>query len=149
MILRPITLRAANAFVAEHHRHNKPARGHKFSIAAYVGAKLVGVAIVGRPVARELDDGWTAEILRVCVPEDAPRNACSFLYASARRAWRTMGGQKVITYNLQEESGASLRGAGFTCVAKLPGRKGKAWNNRDGRANQEVVRQAKFRWEAA
>lgn len=29
----PITLRAANAFVAQHHRHHKPARGHKFSVA--------------------------------------------------------------------------------------------------------------------
>lgn len=60
LTLVPITLKAANAFVAEHHRHHKPARGCRFCVAVADADQIVGVAIVGRPVARRLDDGWTA-----------------------------------------------------------------------------------------
>lgn len=44
----------ANEFVLEYHRHHKPVTDHKFSIA-YADTeteKVVGVAIVGRPVSR-------------------------------------------------------------------------------------------------
>lgn len=58
----PITLREANAFVEQNHRHHGPTVGHKFSIGLSDGEKIVGVAIVGRPVARHLDDGWTLEV---------------------------------------------------------------------------------------
>ncbi len=75
--LQPITLAEANAFVSQHHRHHKPARGQKFSIAVNDGKCVVGVVIVGRPVSRERDDGWTAEVLRTCT--DGSRNACSML----------------------------------------------------------------------
>ena len=85
----PVSLKEANAFVAEHHRHHKPVVGHKFSIACTDGEKIVGVAIVGRPVARYLDDGWTLEVNRCCT--DGTRNACSMLYAAAWRAARAMG----------------------------------------------------------
>lgn len=60
--LVPITLKEANAFVEQHHRHHKPVVGHKFSIAASDGEKIVGVAIVGRPVSRYLDNGLTLEV---------------------------------------------------------------------------------------
>ena len=83
--LVPISLKEANAFVAQHHRHHRPVTGHKFSVAAAVNGALdgeiVGVAIVGRPVSRYLDDGWTLEVNRLCT--DGTRNACSFLYAAA------------------------------------------------------------------
>jgi hypothetical protein len=150
LTLRPTTLAKANAFVAEHHRHNKPARGCKFCLAAFEGGQLVGVVIVSRPVARGLDDGVTAEIVRLCVKDDATRNVCSFLYGAARRAWNAMGGKRCVTYTLQSESGASLRGAGWDRAAELPGRTGEAWTNRgNGRVDQAVVREPKVRWEAA
>lgn len=85
----PITLREANAYVEQHHRHHKPVVGHKFSIGCSDGDKIVGVAIIGRPVARHLDDGWTLEVTRCCT--DGTRNACSILYAAAWRAARAMG----------------------------------------------------------
>ena len=72
----PVSLAEANAFVAEHHRHHKPVVGHKFSIGCTDGEKIVGVAIVGRPVSRYLDDGWTLEVNRAicsCV-ESRPRD---------------------------------------------------------------------------
>ena len=74
----PISLREANEFVINFHRHSKKTRGHKYSIGASDGENLVGVAIVGRPVARKLDDGFTAEVLRVCVKDDSPKNTCSY-----------------------------------------------------------------------
>lgn len=55
----PISLAEANQYVSEHHRHHKPVVGHKFSVGCTDGEKIVGVAIVGRPVSRYLDDGWT------------------------------------------------------------------------------------------
>ena len=145
----PTTLREANAFVAEHHRHNKPATGHRFSIGVSDGEELWGVAIVGRPVARGLQDGLTAEVLRVCVRDGSPKGSCSFLYAACWRAWRAMGGHKLVTYTLQSELGASLRGAGWKVVAELSARDPKDWQNRAGRDWQPVVGQGKFRWEMA
>lgn len=109
--IRPITLRDANRFVAEYHRHNMPTRGHKYSIACYDGDRLCGVAIAGRPVARILDDGLTIEIMRVCT--DGTRNACSILYGACSRCAKEMGYKRVITYTLMSESGASLKASGF------------------------------------
>lgn len=85
----PMTLREANAFVEQNHRHHGATVGHKFSIGLSDGEKIVGVAIVGRPVSRHLDDGWTLEVNRLCT--DGTRNACSMLYAAAWRAARAMG----------------------------------------------------------
>lgn len=145
MELRPVPLRIANAFVAEHHRHSKPTWGCRFCLGAYQGDELLGVAIVARPVSRTLDDGLTAEVTRLCVKPDAPRNTCSFLYGAARRAWAAMGGKKVITYTLATESGASLRGVGWTpTLASKP----CGWNrpNRK-REEQPIYLQQKLRWE--
>lgn len=92
----PISLKEANQFVADHHRHHGTVTGHKFSIAVSDGVGIVGVAIVGRPVSRYLDDGWTLEVTRLCT--DGTKNACSMLYAAAWRAARAMGYKKLITY---------------------------------------------------
>ena len=92
LTLTPISLKDANAFVAQHHRHHRPVTGHKFSIACTEAGRLAGVAIVGRPVSRYLDDGHTLEVNRLCT--DGTKNACSFLYAAAWRAARAMGYRK-------------------------------------------------------
>ena len=74
----PLSLREANEFVTKNHRHNKKCTGHKFSIGAEYQGKLVGVAIVGRPVARKLDNRFTLEINRNCVLDDAPKELVVF-----------------------------------------------------------------------
>ncbi len=112
--LMPISLAVANGFVAEHHRHHKPVRGHKFSLGCMADGRLVGVAIVGRPVSRCLDDGLTLEVNRLCT--DGTKNACSFLYGAAARAAKVMGYRKIITYILDTESGISLRASGWQCA---------------------------------
>ena len=119
LTLTPINLKTANAFVQQYHRHHKPTRGHKFSIGVSKNGALVGVAICGRPVARRLDDGYTLEVNRLCT--DGTPNACSILYAAAYRAARAMGYNKVITYILDTENGASLRAAGYTCEGRAGG----------------------------
>ena len=143
----PVDLAEANAFVANFHRHNKPVVGARFAIGASDGSELVGVAICGRPVARRLQDRATAEVTRCCVRDSSPKGTCSFLYAACWRAWRAMGGERLITYTLQSESGASLRGAGWKVVAELPANRATMWQNRPGREWQPVVGQAKLRWE--
>jgi hypothetical protein len=142
-----MTLTEAGEFVRNFHRHNKPPQGGLFAVGCSDGAELVGVAIVGRPVARNLDNGETAEVTRCCVNDDAPKGSCSFLYARCWQAAKALGWRKLITYTLQSESGASLRGAGWTVVAQMSGNSGVAWQNRPGREWQPVVGQAKFRWE--
>jgi hypothetical protein len=109
----PVKHRVANDFVRRLHRHSKPTRGAIFCVGVAESGRLCGVAITGRPVARELDNGYTVEILRVVT--DGSRNACSKLYGRSRQAAKALGYKRVFTYTLPEEGGASLRGAGFEC----------------------------------
>lgn len=141
-------LSEAMEFVTNFHRHNKAPSGGLFCLGVSNGERLMGVAIVGRPVARKLDDGQTVEVTRCCVLEDAPKGTCSFLYARAWQAAKALGWRKMITYTLQAESGASLRGAGWKVVAELKAGNPDAWLTRPGREWQPVVGQMKFRWEA-
>ena len=127
----PLSLKAANDFVTSHHRHNKKTAGHKFSIGATLDGELIGVAICGRPVARALDNGTTLEVLRVCIKDPAPRNACSYLYARCQRIWTAMGGEKIITYTLESEPGSSLKAVNWTVAATTKKRSAKnLWNTR-------------------
>lgn len=108
----PCDLLEANEFVKHMHRHHKPMPTHKFSLAVVDDAEVVrGVAIVARPAARMLDDGWTLEVARLATDE-CP-NACSALYGAAWRTARAMGYRRMTTYILSEEPGMSLRGAGW------------------------------------
>jgi hypothetical protein len=141
----PISLEEANAFVSKHHRHHNPAIGHKFSIAAADGETVRGVAIVGRPVARGNDDGWTLEVNRCCT--DGARNACSMLYGAAWRAAKALGYRRLLTYTLPAEGGASLRGAGWHLIGE---RGGGNWNtpSRPRIDTDELLRGQKLLWEA-
>ena len=122
MVVTPINLDEANAFVEQHHRHHKPVPGAKFCVAVSKDDEVRGAAIVGRPVSRHIDDGWTLEVNRCCT--DGTRNACSMLYATAWKAAKAMGYTSLITYTMESEGGASLRGAGWRCVGKATTRVG-------------------------
>lgn len=126
LVVRPIELRDANAFVAEHHRHHKPVAGHRFSLCCKNGTGVRGVCIVGRPVARHYDPLEVLEVTRLCT--DGAPNACSVLYAAAARTGRAMGYRRIQTYTLPEESGASLRAAGWTCEGE---QESKPWQYYD------------------
>jgi hypothetical protein len=109
--LQPITLKQARLYVDLHHRHHRAPQGGLFAISLANEDEVIGVAIVGRPVSRHLDDGWTAEVTRLCV--DGTPNAASKLYAASWRAARAMGYRRLITYVLKSESGTSVRAAGW------------------------------------
>jgi hypothetical protein len=138
-----MTLKAASAYVREHHRHAKRIQGGLFAVGCELAGVLVGCAIVGRPVAWRLQDGRTAEIRRVCT--DGTRNACSFLYRVCVRVASGLGYRRILTYTLESESGASLRGAGFVVTKRT---RAEHWN-RQSRQRDEQPLQHKFRWEAS
>lgn len=124
MTVVPLTLKCANDFVIQNHRHHGKVQGCKFCIGAVdEKGKLRGVAITGRPVSRYLDNGTTAEITRLCT--DGFKNACSFLYAACPRIAKEMGYTKIITYILITENGASLKAAGWSEQGVCGGRN---WN---------------------
>lgn len=106
-----ITHDEANAYVGQHHRHSQPTTGHKWSVGAVADGAIVGVAIIGRPVARRLQDGWTLEVLRVCTL--GYPNACSFLYGASWRAMKALGYLRGVTYTTTDEDAASVRAAGW------------------------------------
>jgi len=140
----PCDFAEANAFVKQFHRHHKPMPGCKFSIAVAEGERVCGVAMVGRPVARMLDDGWTLEVNRVAT--DGTKNACSILYGAAWRAAKAMGYRKLVTYILDSEPGTSLRAAGWKCVGEAGGGK---WGRESRPRVDKHPTQGKIKWEAA
>jgi hypothetical protein len=145
LTLVPLTLREAHAFVARVHRHHKPSRGGRFAIGVSRDGAVVGVAVVGRPVARGSQDGWTAEVTRVAVEEGVP-NACSMLYGACWRACRAMGFRRLVTYTLESEPGTSLRAAGWR---ELGVRGGGSWSCPSRPRVDTHPLEQKVLWEAA
>jgi hypothetical protein len=132
MRLKPISFAAANEYIRAKHRHHGAAAGCKFAIGLTDNnEELRGVVVVGRPVSRFLDDGYTAEVTRLCT--DGIKNGCSFLYAAAARAAKSMGYTRILTYILETENGASLRASGWT-FAGIRG--GGSWD-RPGRRRED------------
>jgi hypothetical protein len=113
----------------------------KFALGAAMGDALVGVAIVGRPVNRHMDDGWTLEARRVCTTGE--RNVCSFLYGAAWRAARALGYRRLITYTLASEPGSSLRAAGLRVVGEV---KPQSWRRGKRPSSYDDPRE-RLRWE--
>ena len=140
----PMTRAEAQRFVALHHRHHKPHVSDICRIGAALDSEVVGVAVLGRPMARMLCNGWTLEVVRLCASEAAPRNACSWLLARAWRAAQALGYRKLITYTLPEEGGASLRGAGWTCVGQAGG---GSWSTPSRPRVDMHPTQEKIKWE--
>lgn len=138
----PIKFKDACEFVRRHHRHHKPPIGHICSVACADEDEIVGVAIIGRPVARGLDNGLTAEVTRLCT--NGTKNACSMLYAAAWRAVRALGYKRIITYILDSEKGTSLNAAGWKCIAQTDG---GSWNCKSRPRIDRHPLQKKFRYE--
>ena len=145
--IRPITVKEAQAYVRQFHRHHRPPCGCRFALQVLdEHGEIHGVAMGNRPVSRVLDDGLTLEISRVCT--DGYPNAPSKLYGAMRRVAQAMGYQKIVTYTLPEEGGASLRAAGYQQMALI---KGHPWHTpTQGRHRRDDHPQGdKWRWEVA
>ena len=153
----PLTLGEAHVWVTAHHRHHQRSVGALFAIGASLDDRIVGPAVVGRPVAPRLQDGWTVEVNRLCcLPQsDLPSRSDghawgvpSMLYRAAWRAARAMGYRRLITYTLVSEPGTSLVAAGFTKTLATT-RDGQGWNQPGRPRVDKHPLQQKFRWEVA
>ena len=121
-----LTQRQAKAFVTEHHRHHTAPRGDIYRVGLEDNdGQLIGVVMVGRPLARGFDYHKVCEVLRLCVLP-GKKNACTFLLARAARIAREMGFEKIITYILDEENGSSLKAAGWLIDGSV---KGRSWSS--------------------
>jgi hypothetical protein len=139
--LVPISLAEAKEFIGQEHRHHAPPIGHKFSIGVQNEGKLVGVVVVGRPVARGTDFHIIAEVTRLAT--DGTKNACSILYAAAARAAQAMGYKKIQTFILDNEPGTSLKAAGWIFDGMSAPTN---WDNRPNRKLPDHLRGLKQRW---
>lgn len=143
LVIVPIFREPANAFVRARHRHAKPIKlTYLWAQAVVKNGELRGVAISGRPNNRELQDGFTFEILRNCT--DGTQNACSKLYGAACRAGKELGYRIAVTYTLASESGISLRAAGFRPVAEV---KDRQWDCASRPREERDLVGDKIRWE--
>lgn len=136
LVIRPVSFAEAREFVRQHHRHNKPPPGHKFSVGVEANGELVGVAMAGRPIARHFDDGRTIEVNRTCT--DGTRNANSMLYGAVWRAAKALGYRRLITYTQAGECGASLRAVGWRMLAVRPAR--GSWADHTGDPTRKAKR---------
>lgn len=147
MRIVPLILREANDFVERWHRHSARTSndGGKFAIGLEHDGELVGVVIVGRPVARLLQVEGAAELLRLCTSPVAPKGSGSKLYARAKRIWQLMGGTKLHTYTLDRESRATMLGAGLKEPADQTD--GAQWDRKARpREHRAVYDEPKIRW---
>lgn len=145
LVLIPISIKDAKRALRRWHRHHAhdPSKALFAVAVAEMGEEEpCGVAIIGPPVARMLENGWTAEVVRVAT--DGTHNACSKLYGAAWRAARALGYKRLITYTLAEEGGASLRAAGYTLVGEAGG---GSWSRTNRPRFDKHPMQTKIRWE--
>lgn len=140
--LAPCAFDVARDFTTTHHRHLDGPIGHLWSTAAVLGSDVVGVVIVGRPVARILDDGWTVEVVRCTTTGE--RNVCSLLYSAVWRAAKARGYRAATTMTMTEETGASLRAANWEPETDIrPARGG--WH-RPARPRANTSNPSRVRW---
>jgi hypothetical protein len=163
--LVPLSRDEANALIKRFHRHHKPVRVARFCVGAARAGEVVAVSIVGNPKARLLQNGYTAEVVRLCSVDNIilalvnafrvlhgedlnehASGACSMLYAACWRAARAMGFRKLVTYILGEDGGSSLKGAGWVCIGEAGG---GSWDRKERPRVDTHPLQTKLRWEAA
>lgn len=143
--IHSVGLLIAKRLVKRLHRHShKLPCGHLFSLALVCDGEIRGVAMVGRPVARRLDDGSTAEVTRLAT--DGVQSGCSQLYAACVRMARKAGYSRVVTYTRTDESGTSLRAAGW--VATPMHTKPRQWNQPSRPREHDPDACGRIRWEA-
>ena len=141
LIIIPMILREANLMVERLHRHHKPVVGHRFSLGAITkSGEVVGVCICGRPIARQSDQQFSLEVLRVATT--GKKNACSFLLGAAGKVAKELGFEEIHTFTLESESGSSLRAVGWESII---GTHGKYWGNRAGR-DVDCTNNRKIKW---
>ena len=111
-----------------------------FAVAIADGPELVAVGVAGNP-APEWQGTGRIVISRCAVNECA--NGCSMIYGALSRAAKDLGYSEVWTYTLPEESGVSLRAAGFKDMGLTAGGE---WDRPSRRRNPAKCNEPKRRW---
>lgn len=140
----PCSISDAVEFIRQHHRTHPPPQGGLFACAVAKDGQIVGVAVVGRPISRELEDGFTADVTRTAT--DGTKNACSKLYSACWRAARALGYRRMGTYTLATEPGTSLRAAGW---AEMYRTRAESWSRTSRPRVDRAPNQIKIRWEVS
>lgn len=144
-----MTMQDARAYVQRHHSHlNAPVSG-LFATSVRDGERIVCVAIVGRPVARMIQDGLTCEVIRLCSDGTAP-HAASMALGACVRAAVALGWRRIVSSTLLGEPGTCYRAAGWRPVAlgSASGTKGWVSHPRHTAAGSHAQPGRKVRWEA-
>ena len=144
---RPVRFTAARDFVRHHHAHCTAPAAWRFGQAILNGGTMLGVVMVGNPVAPALNGRGTVEVNRLCIRRDIPRvlawNAASQLYGWAAREAARQGWTHIITYTRADEDGISVRAAGWQQEARI---RGRGWHSsRRARSNTNAWVD-KIRW---
>lgn len=138
LVVRPVAFAAAADFVRRHHAHCGAPTAWRFGASVANGPTLLGVAMVGNPVARAFNGRGVVEVNRLCLRRDAPRalawNAASKLYGWAAAEARRRGFAKIITYTRADEAGTFLVAAGWAREAAV---RGRGWHRAGGRARSD------------
>jgi hypothetical protein len=145
--LRPVTFAVAKSFVNRHHAHCRSSRCWRFGAAVWNGMTLVGVAMIGNPVARGFVGRGVIEVNRLCIRRDIPAalrwNAASMLYGHAARTAEQQGWSRIITYTRADEEAASVRAAGWQKEATV---RGRGWHSRARSRSNRNAFVDKVRW---
>ena len=147
VLVGPLPIKKAIPFVKKVHRRLPKVQGAMWSVAAKIEGEIVGVALVAHPVARKAAKKWSAarvplEVTRVAVVDGA-KNACSALYAACSRAARGMGASDLWTSVHADESGHSLKAAGWVCLGPCGGGE---WSRSGRRRDRAVDPERKVKW---
>ena len=130
LTIQPVAFQAARAFVNHHHVHCSAPVTWRFAASIFNGNTMLGVALVGNPVARALCGRGTLEVNRLCIRRNLPQalawNAASQLLGWCAKEAQRQGSNHIITYTRVDEQGVSLRAAGWTqeCVVR-----GRGWHH--------------------
>ena len=144
---RPISFPVARSFVRRHHAHCNPPVTWRFGQSVFNGHTMLGVIMVGNPVAAALNGRGMLEVNRLCIRRDLPRalawNAASMLYGWGAREAERRGWMHIVTYTRADEDGTSLRAAGWVEESRV---RGRGWHSSRRRRSNTNGWIDKTRW---
>jgi hypothetical protein len=145
--VRPVPWRYARRVCEAHHYLGAP-QGHRFSLGVYDGHELLGVMIWGRPVARNLDDGETLEMTRMCLMVQRPNLASQSLGKAVKWIRTNRPERHLISYSDDGHRGTIYAAANWkpTPIAKsgkwrsgIPARANTRWEREITRPKKVIV----------
>lgn len=146
--VRPITVKSAQRWVRETHRHLPSVQGGLFATSVWDGDGMVAAGIAGNPPRVWQGTGRIVISRVAAIPDLEPVGhhaapACTMIYGSLCRAAKALGYREIWTYTLPHEDGASLRAAGFRYMGET---KGEEWDRPSRSRAPAVSPTKKGRW---